>query len=129
MDPGKVFLRPGDASVVDLSGFYSYNKSDTITDQDAQRFSAKLYADISLSYPDKTPQNPGEDNEFQVEQLGPSEWRYNVNLLHLTSTWPLSATTKLILNQSFEKWIILEVSLLEANAIYGPIHHVRAITL
>ncbi|KAF8428550.1 hypothetical protein EV426DRAFT_714038 [Tirmania nivea] len=77
LDPGKVFIRPGQVSVVDLSGFYSYNKSETITDQDAQRFSAKLYADISISYPEKTPRNPGEDNEFQVEQLGPAEWRYN----------------------------------------------------
>jgi len=86
LDPGKVFLRSGEVSVVDLSGFYSYNKSETITDQDAQRFSAKLYADISLSYPDKTPRNPGDDNEFQVEQLGPAEWRYNVILLYFTST-------------------------------------------
>lgn len=77
LEPGKVFIRPGQVSVVDLSGVYSFNKSETITDQDAQRFSAKLYADISISYPEKTPRNPGEDNEFQVEQLGPAKWRYN----------------------------------------------------
>ncbi|KAF8437017.1 hypothetical protein BGX38DRAFT_1213089 [Terfezia claveryi] len=77
LEPGRVFRRYGEVSVVDLSGFYSYNKSETITDQDAQRFSAKLYADISISYPDTTPGNPGEDSEFQVEQLGPAAWRYN----------------------------------------------------
>jgi len=88
MEQGKVFSKPGMVSVVDLSGFYSYNKSDTITDQDAQRFSANLYADISSSYPETTRKHRKhreKDNEFEVERVGPTEWRYNVNLPHSTS--------------------------------------------
>lgn len=140
MEPGKVFVRPGQVSIVDLSGFYSYNtsksgfetnKNDTTTDLDAQRFSAKLYADISLSYPETFPKSSGdlEDHVFHVEQLGPAEWRYRVNLPHFTPTWPLFETTRLTLNQSSRKWTVLEESLLEATAGSKPLRHVRPIIL
>ena len=79
LDDGGIGHRNGNISIANTEWFFLDRKSDEAPDIFSQRFVSRLYTDISLSYIDTTPQKPGPDDDYDLEQL-PDGWRYNVRL-------------------------------------------------
>ncbi|KAI5811179.1 hypothetical protein DFH27DRAFT_531921 [Peziza echinospora] len=68
--------KPGYTSVVDLAHFYPSNVfNDTLIDQ-VERFSAKLFGDVSTGFKVIKPGQPSEHDEFNVIELGDGKWQY-----------------------------------------------------
>ena len=73
---------------MDTSRFYPNNDINAPLDPFADLFTAKLYADASIAFDDTNPDDPGDDDAYQVEDLGLDQgWRYNVSLFSLFDTF------------------------------------------
>ena len=59
----------------------------------AQQFVAKLYADISITYKDTNHEDPGPDDEYQLEDIGDG-WKYNVRVATFYAKFILPRGTK-----------------------------------
>ena len=81
LEDGAIGTTPGkNISIANTQSFFLNNKDDHTPDIFSTEFVSKLYTDISISYEDTTPQNPGPREEYQLEEL-PNGWRFNVRLV------------------------------------------------
>ena len=83
LEDGAIGHTPGgNISIANTKAFFYNSNDDETPDIFSEGYISKLYADISISYEDTTPQNPGNPGEYQLENLPvPDGWRYNVRLV------------------------------------------------
>ena len=83
LEDGAIGYHPGGViAVANLEYFYPPNKDSNVTNTpewSEQAVTAKLYADISLSYTETIAPDLGPEDEYQLQDFGTS-WRYNVCL-------------------------------------------------
>ena len=81
LEDGAIGYTKGDnISIANTQSFFFNSMDNETPDTLSQRSISKLYTDISISYTDTTPQNPGPRDEYQLEEL-PDGWRFNVRLV------------------------------------------------
>lgn len=100
LEDGAVGHRPGNVSIPNTEWFFLYKKDNQDPDIFSQRFVSRLYTDISLSYPEKSPNDPGPDDEYQVEELDDG-WRYNVRFAGFSAELLLPEEQEMLTNHIF----------------------------
>ena len=82
LEDGAIGYRPGgEIAVANLDNFYPNKAVDvTVTpEMRKQGFTAKLYAEISLSYAETIAPDLGPEDQYQLQDIG-TGWRYYVCL-------------------------------------------------